>query len=119
MKLTIIITILIWGLSTPFTASSQEKPQKIETKEFEVKGVCDMCKKRIEDAAYIKGVKFAEWDKQKQKLKVIYKTKHTNELAIQKAVAKAGHDTEKVKATDKTYAKLPGCCAYRDGVEVH
>jgi Cu(I)/Ag(I) efflux system membrane fusion protein len=28
-------------------------------------------------------------------------------------VAKAGHDTEKYKATDKVYNDLPGCCKYR------
>lgn len=26
------------------------------------------------------------------------------------AVAKAGHDTDKIKAYDKVYTSLPGCC---------
>ena len=78
-----------------------------------------MCEQRIENAALIKGVKFVDWNKEKQVLKVIFKKKHTNERAIHKAVAEAGHDTEKVKATKESYKKLPDCCAYRDGVKVH
>lgn len=99
------------------TGFAQEK--KIESAEFTVSGVCDMCKERIEDAALIKGVRYAKWEKQTQRLKVIYKTKHTDEASIHRSVAKAGHDTEKVKATNKKYDQLPDCCAYRDGVKAH
>lgn len=99
--------------------NAQEKKKKLETCEFKVSGVCDMCEQRIEHAALIKGVRYAEWDKEKQMLKVIYKTKHTNEQAIHEAVANAGHDTGKVKAPQESYEKLPACCAYRDGVEIH
>lgn len=101
------------------SAIAQEKIKKVETAKFRVSGVCEMCEKRIENAALIKGVKLAEWNKETQILKVIFKTKNTNEDAIHKAVAEAGHDTEKVKATNDAYKKLPGCCAYRDGIEVH
>lgn len=37
----------------------------------------------------------------------------TNSDAIQKAIAKVGHDTEKFKAPDDVYKKLPECCLYR------
>ncbi|MEM6349037.1 MAG: hypothetical protein AAF927_34440 [Bacteroidota bacterium] len=97
----------------------QTEAPKVATAEFEVAGVCSMCKARIENAATIKGVKLAEWDKETGILKVIYKTKVTTEEAIQKAVAERGHDTEKVKAKDEVYNKLPGCCSYRDGLEKH
>ncbi len=101
-------------------AQAQDNVQpKVQTVTFKASGVCNMCKQRIESAALIKGVKLAQWDKDKQELKVIYKTKHTNEQSIQQAVADAGHDTEKVKASKEAYQKLPACCAYRDGVEVH
>jgi hypothetical protein len=33
-------------------------------------------------------------------------------LDVKKAVAKAGYDTDEVKATDENYTKLPGCCQY-------
>ena len=93
--------------------------KKIETAEFKVAGVCKMCKKRIGDAALVKGVKLAEWNKDTQTLKVIFRTDRIKEDTIHDLVAKAGHDTEKVKASDENYKTLPDCCAYRDGVEVH
>lgn len=113
-----IATALLFAMASIITIA-QEKPKKAEAAEFEVSGVCDKCETRIEDAALIKGVKFAEWDKETQILKVIYKTKHADEKDIHEAVAEAGHDTEEVKATDENYNKLPECCAYRDGVEKH
>jgi hypothetical protein len=33
---------------------------------------------------------------------------------IQKAIAQIGHDTEKFKAPDEVYNKLPECCLYRE-----
>ena len=100
--------------------TGDQKTNKVEETTFTVKGVCSMCKTRIEEAAlYTKGVKFSEWDKNKQMLKVAYHTSKVNKADIMKAIAKAGHDTAEVKATDEAYQKLPGCCQYRDGVEVH
>jgi delta 1-pyrroline-5-carboxylate dehydrogenase len=37
---------------------------------------------------------------------------------VEKAIAKAGHDTKDIKATDEQYAKIHGCCKYRTD-EVH
>lgn len=113
----ILFSFLSLGLSNAILA--QQAVPKVETATFKVVGVCKMCKERIENAALIKGVKFAEWEKETQILTVIYKTKQTNPEAIQKAVAEHGHDTETITATDEAYQKLPACCAYRDGVEVH
>lgn len=101
------------------TAIAQEKQKKIQTAEFEVSGVCNMCKKRIEAAALIKGVRFAEWNKLTQIVKVIYSTKATDVQTIQTAIAAAGHDTEGVKASDEVYTKLNKCCQYRGDLEVH
>jgi hypothetical protein len=33
-------------------------------------------------------------------------------LDVKKAVAKVGHDTDEVKATDEEYDNLHGCCKY-------
>lgn len=117
-----LIKLIFFALSGVFISTSaiaQEQVKKIVTAEFEVSGVCKMCEKRIEKAALIKGVKFAEWKKETQILKVIYKSQNVTEEDIHNAVAKVGHDTEKVKAADNIYKKLPDCCAYRDGVKVH
>jgi len=46
-------------------------------------------------------------------LTVTFDQAKTNIEEIGKKVAASGHDTEKVKATDTVYDKLPGCCKYR------
>lgn len=119
MKSYIIFLASIFFLTGAFSTAQAQDSSKITTLEFKVDGVCKMCKARIENAAYIKGVKMAEWQKETQMLKVVYKTKKVEEMEIHQAVAEAGHDTEKVKAEAANYSKLPGCCAFRDGVKVH
>lgn len=112
----IFITILFASVSTTY---SQGKVKPVKTVEFGVSGACNMCKERIKNATLIKGVKFAEWNKETKILKVVLNINKTTVDNIHNAVAKAGHDTEKVKAPDEVYNNLPACCAYRDGVEVH
>lgn len=81
---------------------------------FSVSGNCEMCKERIEKAAKsVKGVLSASWDVNTRKMNVEYNSKETSKDAIQKAIAKVGHDTEKVKANDNVYNNLPDCCKYR------
>ncbi|MGN6566988.1 MAG: heavy-metal-associated domain-containing protein [Flavipsychrobacter sp.] len=101
-----LITILF---STQIFAQNKD----IVTEHYQVNGVCEQCKKRIEDAAYIKGVKHAEWDVKTHDLTVVYRPSKTSAEEILKSVAKAGHDNEKVQATDKDYKDLPSCCYYR------
>jgi periplasmic mercuric ion binding protein len=109
-----------------FEISAQEKPMsadrqetKIDTVKFEVKGVCNMCKERIENAALIKGVKWVEWDKVTDTLTVIYRVDKLDLIKIHKSIAEAGHTTEKVKCNIDAYNKLPACCAYMGDVEKH
>lgn len=85
----------------------------IATDSFKVQGNCEMCKKRIEDAAYIKGVKRADWNEETHMLVLTYRPSKTNPQAVMQHVAHAGHDTDKFKASDAEYKKLPGCCAYK------
>ena len=81
---------------------------------FGVSGNCEMCKDRIESAAAsVNGVKSAEWDIKKKTIHVEYNSKEAQPTAIQEAIAKAGHDTELIKADDKVYDALPECCLYR------
>lgn len=89
------------------------------TDTLKVEGVCNMCKERIQKAAFVKGVKWVEWDKSTQELVVIYRTKRTDLNRIAKAIAQAGHDNSIMKASTEAYTKLPECCGYRDGVHVH
>lgn len=112
-KAVLVITMMI--TSTLVFAQKKE----VVTCEFEVSGVCEMCKNRIEEAGYIKGVKFVEWSSETGIAKVVYKYDKVTELAIHKAIAAVGHDTKLVKADSLIYNELPKCCAYNDGVNVH
>jgi len=81
---------------------------------FNVSGNCEQCKDRIEKAAKsVTGVSSAVWDVATKKIAVEFNSKATNPDDIQKAIAKAGHDTEKFKAPDEVYNQLPECCLYR------
>lgn len=107
--------ILIAFLSlVSFSSQAQEKKNKNAKRDVEVKGNCEMCKKRIEKAAFsVSGVRSAEWHQDDQTLHLILNEQKTSALEVQKAIAKAGHDTGEVRATDQDYTtKLHACCAY-------
>ena len=128
MKSLMLILSLVAAILLSYCASAQQSSALKNTSSssslvidtIKVTGVCGMCKRRIETAVYgVKGVKNAAWDSKKQALTVSYDSKKATNEAIQNRIAVAGHDTERVKADDKAYGKLPDCCRYRDGVEVH
>jgi mercuric ion binding protein len=112
-----IITVCLISMLGLNAACAQNK--KIITQEIPVEGVCNMCQKRIENAALIKGVKTAKWDNTTGLLTVIYTSAKTSDSTICASIALAGHDTKLVKATEENYSKLPDCCAYRDGIKKH
>jgi len=101
----LVASISLWGQSPA-----------VVTTTLMVKGNCEMCKKRIENAADIKGVKFFEWNEDTKVAKVIYNSTKTDLQAIEKAIAAKGYDTPTQKGDSITYNKLPGCCQYRTGV---
>ena len=107
------LLLLLAVLGTVVSTQAQEKKNKNAKVDVEVKGNCDMCKKRIEKAAFtVKGVKSATWHADDQMLHLIIDENKTDALKVQQAVAKVGHDTKQVKATDEDYKKLHGCCLY-------
>jgi len=83
-----------------------------KTESFKVFGKCDMCKARIEKTVIAEGATSASWDLKTQILTVTFDTAKTSKDALSKKLASVGHDTEKFKAPDDVYAKLPGCCHY-------
>ena len=42
--------------------------------------------------------------------KVTYVTKKTNPEKLRLAITKIGYDADELKADEKAYNKLPGCC---------
>lgn len=106
----ILSMILVFALN--FGVSAQEKNKNAKY-EVEVNGNCGMCKKRIEKAALsVSGVKMANWDEATSNLLLHINEEKTSLKEVEDAVAKAGHDTKNVKATEEGYNKLHGCCKY-------
>ena len=87
---------------------------KFNTTSIEVDGLCGMCEKRIENAAYIQGVKKADWSQETHLLELIYNSSKVDEAAIIAAINEAGHDVKNQPASDKQYANVHGCCRFRD-----
>lgn len=111
--------VIIFFLLGALGLSAQEIPKTGAgaemTAKFKVYGNCGMCEKRIEKAAKIDGVSFADWDVDTKMLTVIFDPGKVKPNQIHKAVAAVGHDTDKVKAPDEVYAELPECCQYERG----
>lgn len=91
--------------------TAQEEVAKVTT-EFKVFGNCGMCEKRIEKALMVDGVESADWDKETKMATVVYIKGKVSEDQLHKNVAEVGHDTEKYKASDEVYTKLPNCCKF-------
>ncbi|AWL78929.1 heavy-metal-associated domain-containing protein [Capnocytophaga canimorsus] len=105
------VSIFCFFIST--SVQGQEKFNSNQKTTFTVAGNCDMCKKRIEKAAFsVKGVKNAVWNVQTQKLALTFNEKKCSEIEVHKAIAKIGHDTEKIRTDDATYESLHHCCTY-------
>ena len=108
VKSLLAIVIVLTGFG-----NLQAQSKNTKTEEFKVYGNCGMCETRIEKAAKsLDGVSTAYWDKETKMIEVKYDPAKVEVIEIHKAIAKVGHDTGKVKAEDKTYDKLPGCCQY-------
>lgn len=105
-------TLVALGLSLLGFASNAQNAANAKKETFKVSGNCEMCQKRIEKAAKINGVNSAKWDVDKKTLTLTYNPTKTNSDQVQKSIASAGYDTEKVKANDKAYKSLPDCCQY-------
>ena len=110
----ITLTILLASCGSTKETTAQTKEAS-----FFVDGVCGMCEERIENAAYIKGVKKAEWEKSSKTLTIVYSPDKTSPEQVQQSLAEAGHDNAGEKATDEAYdKKIHGCCKYRE-IESH
>jgi len=105
-----VIMILAAGIYAQ--AQSGKPSSQLKTETFKVWGKCDMCKDRIEAAAKAEGASSAAWIEKTQLLTVTFDPAKTNKDALCRKLASVGHDTEKYKAPDAVYEKLPGCCHY-------
>jgi outer membrane receptor for ferrienterochelin and colicins len=103
-------TLLIVFLSTlAFSSFSQNK------RTIAVSGACGMCKDRIEKVALSTiGVKKANYNLEKQELRVEVQEGVFDENELIHSILKAGHDAAGQIAADADYDALHSCCKYRD-----
>jgi len=71
-----------------------------------------MCKKNIETAVKINGVKKAVWNEETKVFKVTFDDSKISLNQIHEKIAAAGYDTEKTSGSDKAYNSLEECCKY-------
>ena len=90
------------------------KAQTVKTETFTVKGNCEECQVRIENAADLKGVKILKWNETTKVATVTYNPEKITLIQIESAIASKGHDAGDVKASSSSYKKLPKCCQYND-----
>ena len=108
-KIITIVLLVLVGLSV----HAQVKKNKNAKYVTEVNGNCEQCQKRIQKAAFsVQGVKSVVWNIETHQLNVILNEEKCSLLDVKKAIAKVGHDTDEVKATDAVYEKLNHCCLY-------
>jgi len=107
-KILSLVALFLMGTATVFAGSKTEK--------VNVNGDCGMCKTRIEKAAKsVDGVSKADWNKETKVLDLTFDDAKTDLKKVETAIAKVGHDTPLVKASDDVYKALPGCCKYDRG----
>lgn len=114
MKYLIILSLFVSSFC--FSQENNSKSQKVS---FNVKGVCEMCKDRIEKGTIkLKGVKYVNWDIISNNISLIYNSKKINLDDIHKGISLLGHSTDKHTAPSEIYNNLPDCCMY-ETLEIH
>jgi mercuric ion binding protein len=108
--ISLIILTLFIALNLP-----AQKPSKAPvTASFWVAGVCGMCEQTIEAALDAKGILKADFQLSDNQLTVTYKPSKISEAQIHSLLNEAGYDTEKSTCTETQYARVHGCCKYRE-----
>lgn len=110
-----VATMLVTVSLANAQSDKTERTIGIKTQTINISGTCSMDKRRIENAAYsTDGVKYAVWDEYTQVLTLKYSVFKKNAADnVQKKIAVEDNDTEKYRADDTVYQKLPACCHYQ------
>jgi len=91
MKYLIVLSLFFSSLG--FSQQSNLKSLNVS---FLVKGVCEMCKDRIENGTIkLKGVKYVNWDIISSNISLIYNSKKISLDEIHKGISLLGHSTSK------------------------
>ena len=107
-----IISLFITIPSMLMSSVGEAQIKNLKTETVAVYGNCDMCKKKIEAAAYTKKQSSAVWDKDSKTATLSFDSSKTTADAIMKQIALAGYDNRNYLAPDVAYNKLDKCCQY-------
>ena len=107
-----IKVISVADVSFPTTGTSISQSNKIKKIKFQVNGVCEMCKNRIETALDVKGIRLADWNIKTKLCRVKFNSEVISENDIHKLISGVGHDTPTCRAKDTDYNNLYHCCRY-------
>jgi mercuric ion binding protein len=113
----LLLTVMIAAAISQSTFAQKNDQNTVKTiasktESFKVFGNCELCQTRIENAVKEEGASSASWDKDTKMLTVTYDPSKTSRDKLSKKLASVGHDTEKYRAPDDVYDKLPACCHY-------
>jgi mercuric ion binding protein len=113
----LLLTVMIAAAISQSTFAQKNDQNTLKTiasktESFKVFGNCELCQTRIENAVKEEGASSASWDKDTKMLTVTYDPSKTSRDKLSKKLASVGHDTEKYRAPDDVYDKLPACCHY-------
>lgn len=115
IKIIIMKNLFLGMMLLVVTLSTQAQAKKNKNAKYtiEVNGNCEQCQKRIQKAALsVNGIKSASWNIETHQLTLFINEEKTDLLTAKKAIAKIGHDTDVVKATNEVYENLHFCCKY-------
>ncbi len=116
MKKAITITIVLLLLLLPSLLQGQEKkaerPDTIKTSTIEVKGMkCTNCVAAVKRAlTAVEGVESVQVDLEKKHAIVRYLPEKVQVASLERAIADAGYNANKVKRNEDAYEQLPSCC---------
>jgi mercuric ion binding protein len=117
MKTIKVLFVIVFAVSITAVAKAQNYKLDgpfLATKTIKANGSCEMCKHRIENALKkSSAIKTAVWNENSKTVQVQYFKSKINPSEIEQLIAAVGHDTEKFKAIDDVYGKLPDCCHYQ------
>lgn len=122
LKLTLVLAMAAFGTSAFANQIDLNYDvytfSEIKTVTFKVYGNCGMCEKTIEGSlADLEGVEKADWNKDSKMMEVTFDEEKISLDEIKKKIVAVGYDTEDLKADEKTYDALHGCCQYERSLE--
>jgi periplasmic mercuric ion binding protein len=116
MKEALTTSIVLLLLLLPALLRGQEKkaerPDTIKISTIEVKGMkCTSCVAAVERAlTAVEGVESVQVDLEKKHAVVRYLPAQVQVASLERAIANAGYNANKVKRNEDAYGQLPSCC---------